>query len=477
MSFRLPAHRAAAALLCAGVLVLSVAAPKLPAGEDEVCPRECGECRRPPAAASEDAPVALEVRFISVDEAFAQAALAGKDGKNARSIPVPSDPSLRVTFLNGPEVLKLLEAVQADTRANVMQAPKLTAPDGKSSVLDLTEPERFLTGVKVSAGDGGRLVVAPQVEEIPVGVRMTARPDVSADRRFVKLRLKVELTGLEDPKSDRIPVVVHTPPRSYEIDPVKPAVFAEDIEKPRVSRLTMDGTLTIPDGGAALISGWKRDRMVRTETGAPVLSDIPYINRLLTNVGYRREKECVLLMVTPRVVVPREEEEKAPGKNELTPPHRECGPDGAGPPTPEGAPAQVLTTWEPQVVWAPDPVHNGTPSPTLVGRVYLFGPDLGFPMTGDGSLAVELYAGAQSGEPAALVETWNIDAESLKKFLRRDAIGWGYTLNLPWGSYRPELTRVRLKVRYEPSGEGAKPLYAEGSPFTLDHGNSSKKDR
>ena len=43
--------------------------------------------------------------------------------------------------------------------------------------------------------------------------------------------------------------------------------------------------------------------------------------------------------------------------------------------------------------------------------------------------------------------------------LHKDAVGWGYTLFLPWGTYQPEITQAQLRLRYEPVN-GA-PLYAD----------------
>jgi hypothetical protein len=144
--------------------------------------------------------------------------------------------------------------------------------------------------------------------------------------------------------------------------------------------------------------------------------------------------------------------------------------DPAAPPPPpkDVTPCQVLATWEPQVFWAPDPVHNGTPSPTLVGQVYLFGPDVGFPMMGDGSLVVDLYEGSPPpGTPATPLEEWRIDPTSLRKYARHDYIGWGYTLGLPWQTYRPDLCHVQMRVRYESGKPGTLPLFTNPTPLTL----------
>jgi hypothetical protein len=127
----------------------------------------------------------------------------------------------------------------------------------------------------------------------------------------------------------------------------------------------------------------------------------------------------------------------------------------------------VVATWNPQVTFTPDPANNGAPTPGLVGRVYLFGEDICYPMLSDGSLVVDLYKdtpGAASNA-SALLEEWRIDKDTLKRLERRDAIGWGYTLFLPWASYKPEITSVQLRLRYE-QAKGS-PLFASTSSLVF----------
>jgi general secretion pathway protein D len=61
------------------------------------------------------------------------------------------------------------------------------------------------------------------------------------------------------------------------------------------------------------MGGLKRLSEARSEYGPPVLSKIPYINRLFKNVGYGRDAESLLIMVTPRIIIQEEEEERQTG--------------------------------------------------------------------------------------------------------------------------------------------------------------------
>jgi hypothetical protein len=129
---------------------------------------------------------------------------------------------------------------------------------------------------------------------------------------------------------------------------------------------------------------------------------------------------------------------------------------------------QVHSCWDNRVQVTQDVVNGGRPLPGLAGRVYLFGEKFGIPLKGDGgSVAVDLYdmTHLQPGAEPKYLERWQLDAGSVAKLLRRDKIGWGYTLFLPWGTYSPEITRVRLNICYTPAK--ATPIYAEPANITL----------
>jgi hypothetical protein len=137
---------------------------------------------------------------------------------------------------------------------------------------------------------------------------------------------------------------------------------------------------------------------------------------------------------------------------------------------PSAGPCEAVVAWNPEVVYRPDPANRGTPAPGLGGRMYLFGEGSDCPLAGDGCVVVDLYekmplTGDTSPVP---LEEWRFDRATLKRLLRRDAVGWGYTLFLPWGTYKPEIKEVELRLRYEPV-KGA-PLYAEVSSVVFHKG-------
>lgn len=139
-------------------------------------------------------------------------------------------------------------------------------------------------------------------------------------------------------------------------------------------------------------------------------------------------------------------------------------------------PCQLVSTWKNEVIHVADPVHGGSPTPGLAGRFYLFGEEVDSPIEAEGTLIVDLYdlSKGPSAAPAPL-ENWQIDPLTLKKLKRKDPVGEGYTLFLPWATYRPDITRIQLKLKYDAGGEF--PLYGDTGPISLNTDISFQQSR
>jgi type II secretory pathway component GspD/PulD (secretin) len=251
--------------------------------------------------------VALEVRIIGVAEDFLKQMNA--DLPAAAAPPGAPAGASQVRFLDDKEAFQFMEAIQADRRSSVQQAPKVTLLNGQLADVDLTDQQAFLTGVDMVSA-GGAIAFVPKNETHEIGVKLSARPVVSADQRFVRVELHLQQTELA---SRVIPLLkVTTQLEKQPLDGTKgePTEFNQYVQQPCFDSHAVDVTLAIPAGGTALITGWRHLREGRNEFGPPVLSKIPYISRLFKNVGCGREPEQVLIMVTPRVLVAEEQEEK-----------------------------------------------------------------------------------------------------------------------------------------------------------------------
>ena len=83
------------------------------------------------------------------------------------------------------------------------------------------------------------------------------------------------------------------------------------IQLPTVTITRVQTTVTVPDQGTLLMGGQRVVNEYITETGVPVLSKIPVLNRFFTNRIETKEEQTLLILIKPTVLIQSEEEEKA----------------------------------------------------------------------------------------------------------------------------------------------------------------------
>ena len=82
------------------------------------------------------------------------------------------------------------------------------------------------------------------------------------------------------------------------------------IQLPEVQVQDLQTTVSVPDGGTLLLGGQKIANEVDREQGVPILSKIPILNRGFTNRGFARDESTLLILIKPKIIIQREEEER-----------------------------------------------------------------------------------------------------------------------------------------------------------------------
>lgn len=219
--------------------------------------------------------------------------------------------SAGLAFLSDIQVFLFLEAAQGDTRTNVMQAPKLTLFNGQTATLNVGDTQFFVMDVGVETLPNGNVIFQPRTQGFFNGIQLTIQAIISADRRTVRLSPNIAMQNLVPGPVNLFPVVVPIFPQPgiNQINPADPITFTQLIQQPVIQSISVQTTVAVPDGGTVLMGGLKRLSEARNEYGTPILSKIPYINRLFRNTGYGRETTSLLMMITPRIVIQEEEEQ------------------------------------------------------------------------------------------------------------------------------------------------------------------------
>jgi general secretion pathway protein D len=253
--------------------------------------------------------------------------------------PATSAANFGFAILSDIEAYFLIQAAQGNTRSNVMQAPKVTLFNGQNAFISDSTQRPFVTSVVPVVGDFAA-AQQPVITVLSEGTAVNVQAVVSSDRRFVRLTLvpffsqigqvqQFQFEGTRSTKSKSsdektglagdaaagagLNASLETQAKSS----AEQEVFSRGttIQLPEFIFTTVTTTVSVPDGGTVLLGGIKRLREGRNEFGVPILSKIPYINRLFKNVGMGRTTDSLMLMVTPRIIIQEEEEDKLLGAN------------------------------------------------------------------------------------------------------------------------------------------------------------------
>jgi general secretion pathway protein D len=226
-------------------------------------------------------------------------------------------------ILSDLEAYFLVTAAQGDRRSNVLQAPKVTLFNGQqANVIDQTQTP-FVISVIPVVGDFA-VANQPVIVVLSEGTFLTVQAVVSNDKRFVRLTVvpyfstigpvnQFTFSGSTSTTNNTSNSGSTTGSGDNTTSSTNNATTTSDgitVQLPSLAIVSVTTTVSVPDGGTVLLGGIKRLSEGRNEFGVPILSKLPYINRLFKNVGIGRETQSLMMMVTPRIIIQEEEEDK-----------------------------------------------------------------------------------------------------------------------------------------------------------------------
>ncbi len=279
---------ASAALFAAGFLSFAV-------------PRLSADPPKGQMSGQQNVGVSLEVRILTVAEdfLFERIGVEFRNGTVAKNVEFQEEKKWFQTvieqpgkplFLDDRQAMQLLETVCGDTRTRAPAAPKIIVSDGQAVVAAATSHDECCMQIVL----GNVCIHTPNMTPLEIGKLFSAKPIVSADRHSIQVDLAIDKTEVAGPIEQK-PILIACP---------------GDVEKslqqimqcPTINKQGVQVSVVIPDGRTALIGGWKEISEVRCETAVPLLSKIPYLNRLFKNIGYEQEVHQVFVLVTARIV-------------------------------------------------------------------------------------------------------------------------------------------------------------------------------
>jgi general secretion pathway protein D len=230
--------------------------------------------------------------------------------------------TLGFAILSDIEAFFFINAAQGDRRSNVLQAPKVTLFNGQQGTVWDAAQTPFVMALIPVVGDFAA-AQQPVIVVVSEGTFLTVQATVSQDRRFVRLTVvpyfsrieKVDTFTFEGTET----TIENTSQQGNQDTPNDNTRRSREstrirqgtsVQLPTVASISVATTVSVPDGGTVLLGGIKRLAEGRNEFGVPILNKLPYVSRLFKNVGIGRETQSLMMMVTPRIIIQEEEEER-----------------------------------------------------------------------------------------------------------------------------------------------------------------------
>lgn len=177
--------------------------------------------------------------------------------------------------LGGISVQMILTALQEVTDVKVISSPYLTVLDGKSARLVIGDEIPFATRSQES-NNQGTVTVTNEVETRDTGIIMTVSPKIRPDNSLI---LNIE----------------------QEVSSAAASAAAGDLT-PIISTREISSDVSVQSGRTIVLGGLIQERSDLTESGVPVLKEVPLIGELFKQTQNNNQRIELLVLITPRVI-------------------------------------------------------------------------------------------------------------------------------------------------------------------------------
>jgi len=207
-----------------------------------------------------------------------------------------SSPAMSVggTFLDDIQVDFLVQATQARSSTRNLTAPRITLSNSQRSYITVARQQAYIREY-IPMVSGNSTANRPVIGYIPTGTVLDVAATASADRRFVLMTVRPQVSIQEGQ-----PRVLY-----IGFDPNNPTFIGQSlpIELPTVVTQSLETSVSVPDGGTLLLGGQSITAEAEREMGAPILSKVPILSRLFDNRANVRDERTLLILVKPKIII------------------------------------------------------------------------------------------------------------------------------------------------------------------------------
>jgi general secretion pathway protein D len=238
-----------------------------------------------------------------------------------------------------------LQALMSDRSTRVLQSPQLRAADGAKATLKIGDRYPYATG---SFGSG--------MGAVGVGIS----PLVSTQFQFAEVGVNADVTPRIHGSNE---VSLHV---ELEISSVRDNIDVGGLKQPVIGQRRVIHDLRVREGEISVLGGLMQGQDLKTLSGFPGLSDVPFLRRLFSSENVEKNTSELLVVLIPHIIRSPEISEAnmrgiAAGNDQTV--KLNFAPRRQAPPPPAPAPAvKPPVTAEPKPV-AAEPKPVAVPSP------------------------------------------------------------------------------------------------------------------
>ncbi len=204
----------------------------------------------------------------------------------------------------------IIRATQMYQNSRQLTAPKAVVLNGESATMEVVKQTRLETNKELvtdtSTTDNVSQTYAywdTELEDMMSGVTMSITPVITADKKYVVLRI---VTYLIDLNTDQTGTAIGIVPGSDE-----PITNTYTLPIQQMSSIMT--RVSVPDRGTVMLGGLTLTADREVEAGVPILGKLPLLGRLFSNKSQIKDKQILLILVKPTIMLPEETEEDAVG--------------------------------------------------------------------------------------------------------------------------------------------------------------------
>ncbi len=174
------------------------------------------------------------------------------------------------------DVRLVFNALAADDKLNVLSAPSLMVLNNQEATIKVGDQIPVRLSETTNTDGLGNLQTSP-IEMVDTGVILKIKPRVNATGVVI---LEIE-QSVNTPKINK----------------------SSNIDSPAILKREIKSTVAVVSGESVVLGGLISETHTFSNTGIPFLKDIPYIGWLFGTQGRSIEKNELIIVITPRVIV------------------------------------------------------------------------------------------------------------------------------------------------------------------------------